>query len=59
MHRPRRGLGGVLAVAVAAIAFALAFKAADRTLSADDAAALRARLVEAVRERFDAQLRSV
>jgi phenylalanyl-tRNA synthetase beta chain len=39
------------------IAFALVFQAPDRTLSDDDAAALRARLVEALRERFDAQLR--
>jgi phenylalanyl-tRNA synthetase beta chain len=39
------------------IAFALLFQAPDRTLSDDDAAALRARLVEALRERFGAELR--
>jgi len=40
------------------IAFALVFQAPDRTLSDDDAATLRARLVEALRERFGAELRS-
>jgi phenylalanyl-tRNA synthetase beta chain len=39
------------------IAFALVFQAPDRTLSDEDAAALRARLVDALRERFDAELR--
>jgi phenylalanyl-tRNA synthetase beta chain len=39
------------------IAFALVFQAPDRTLSDEDAAALRARLVEALRERFGAELR--
>jgi phenylalanyl-tRNA synthetase beta chain len=39
------------------IAFALVFQAPDRTLSDDDAAALRARLVEDLRERFGAELR--
>jgi phenylalanyl-tRNA synthetase beta chain len=39
------------------IAFALAFEAPDRTLSDDDAAALRARLVKALREQFGAELR--
>jgi len=39
------------------IAFALAFQAPDRTLSDEDAAALRARLVDALRERFGAELR--
>jgi len=39
------------------IAFALAFQAPDRTLSDEDAATLRARLVEALHERFGAELR--
>jgi phenylalanyl-tRNA synthetase beta chain len=39
------------------IAFALVFQAPDRTLSDDDAAALRVRLVEALRDRFGAELR--
>ena len=39
------------------IAFALVFQAPDRTLSDEDAAALRARLVDALRERFGAELR--
>jgi phenylalanyl-tRNA synthetase beta chain len=39
------------------IAFALAFQAPDRTLSDEDAAALRVRLVDALRERFGAELR--
>jgi phenylalanyl-tRNA synthetase beta chain len=39
------------------IAFALVFQAPDRTLSDDDAAALRARLVEALRDQFGAELR--
>jgi phenylalanyl-tRNA synthetase beta chain len=39
------------------IAFALAFQSPERTLSDEDAAALRARLVDALRERFGAELR--
>jgi phenylalanyl-tRNA synthetase beta chain len=39
------------------IAFALVFQSAERTLSDEDAAELRKRLVEAVRERFGAELR--
>ncbi|HYZ78222.1 MAG TPA: phenylalanine--tRNA ligase subunit beta [Gaiellaceae bacterium] len=39
------------------IAFAVVFQSSERTLSDEDAAGLRARLVEALRERFDAELR--
>ena len=39
------------------IAFALVFQSPERTLSDEDAAALRARLVEALRGGFDAELR--
>jgi phenylalanyl-tRNA synthetase beta chain len=40
------------------IAFRVVFRSADRTLSDEDAAALRARIVEALAERFDAELRA-
>ena len=40
------------------IAFSVAFQSAERTLSDEDAAALRARIVEALRERFGAELRA-
>ncbi|HZO62321.1 MAG TPA: phenylalanine--tRNA ligase subunit beta [Gaiellaceae bacterium] len=39
------------------IAFAVTFQSAERTLSDEDAAALRARIVEALAERFGAELR--
>ena len=39
------------------IAFALVFQSPERTLSDEDAAELRDRLVDALRERFGAQLR--
>ncbi len=40
------------------IAFRLVFQSAERTLSDEDAAALRARIVDALAERFDAELRA-
>ena len=40
------------------IAFRVSFQAADRTLSDDDAAALRERIVVALAERFGAELRA-
>jgi phenylalanyl-tRNA synthetase beta chain len=40
------------------IAFAVAFQSPERTLSDEDAAALRARLVQALAERFGAELRA-
>jgi phenylalanyl-tRNA synthetase beta chain len=40
------------------IAFRVAFQAVDRTLTDDDAAALRARIVAALAERFGAELRA-
>ena len=40
------------------IAFSVAFQSAERTLSDEDAAALRGRIVEALRERFGAELRA-
>jgi phenylalanyl-tRNA synthetase beta chain len=39
------------------VAFAVVFQSPERTLSDEDAAGLRARLVEALRERFSAELR--
>ena len=39
------------------LAFAVAFQAADRTLTDEDAAELRGRVVEALRRRFGAELR--
>jgi phenylalanyl-tRNA synthetase beta chain len=39
------------------VALALSFQAPDRTLSDDEAAGMRERLVAALRERFDAELR--
>jgi phenylalanyl-tRNA synthetase beta chain len=39
------------------IAFSVAFQSPDRTLTDEDAAALRARIVEALQERFGAELR--
>jgi phenylalanyl-tRNA synthetase beta chain len=40
------------------VALALVFQSAERTLSDEDAAALRARIVALVAERFDAELRA-
>ena len=40
------------------IAFAVSFQSPERTLTDEDAAALRERIVEALRERFGAELRS-
>jgi phenylalanyl-tRNA synthetase beta chain len=40
------------------VAFALAFQSPERTLSDDDASALRTRIVDALASRFDAQLRA-
>jgi phenylalanyl-tRNA synthetase beta chain len=40
------------------IAFAVSFQSAERTLTDDDAAALRKRIVEALHERFGAELRA-
>ena len=40
------------------IAFALSFQSPERTLTDEDAAALRERIVEALRERFGAELRA-
>jgi phenylalanyl-tRNA synthetase beta chain len=40
------------------IAFSVSFQSADRTLSHDDAAALRQRIVEALAARFRAVLRT-
>ncbi|MGB2952033.1 MAG: hypothetical protein WBB74_01425, partial [Gaiellaceae bacterium] len=40
------------------IAFRVAFQSPERTLTDEDAAALRAKIVEALRERFDAELRA-
>jgi len=40
------------------VAFSVAFQAPDRTLTDDDAAELRSRIVEALAERFGAQLRA-
>ena len=39
------------------VAVALSFQAPDRTLSDDEAAGMRERIVAALRERFDAELR--
>jgi phenylalanyl-tRNA synthetase beta chain len=40
------------------VALRLSFQAPDRTLSDEDAAALRARIVAALADRFDARLRA-
>jgi phenylalanyl-tRNA synthetase beta subunit len=40
------------------IAFAVSFQSAERTLTDEDAAALRDRIVQALRERFGAELRA-
>jgi phenylalanyl-tRNA synthetase beta chain len=40
------------------IAFRVSFQSPERTLTDEDAAALRGRIVEALRERFDAELRA-
>jgi phenylalanyl-tRNA synthetase beta chain len=40
------------------LAFSVAFQSADRTLTDQDAAELRSRVVEALRRRFDAELRA-
>jgi phenylalanyl-tRNA synthetase beta chain len=40
------------------IAFRVAFQSPERTLTDEEAAALRVRIVEALRERFDAELRA-
>jgi phenylalanyl-tRNA synthetase beta chain len=39
------------------IAFSVAFQSPERTLTDEDAAALRARIIEALKQRFDAELR--
>jgi phenylalanyl-tRNA synthetase beta subunit len=39
------------------MAFAVAFQSSEQTLSDEDAAGLRARLVDALREHFGADLR--
>ena len=40
------------------IAFSVAFQSAERTLTDEDAARLRERIVEALKRRFDAELRA-
>jgi phenylalanyl-tRNA synthetase beta chain len=40
------------------IAFSVAFQSTERTLSDEDAAALREKIVETLRERFGAELRA-
>ena len=40
------------------VAFSVVFQSPERTLSDDDAAALRGRIVTALRERFGAELRA-
>jgi len=40
------------------LAFRVAFGSPERTLTDEDAAAVRARIVEALRERFGAELRA-
>jgi phenylalanyl-tRNA synthetase beta chain len=40
------------------LAFSVEFQSAERTLSDEDAAGLRQRIADALRERFDAELRS-
>jgi phenylalanyl-tRNA synthetase beta chain len=40
------------------VAFAVSFQSAERTLTDEDAAALREKIVAALRERFGAELRA-
>jgi phenylalanyl-tRNA synthetase beta chain len=40
------------------LAFRVAFGSSERTLTDEDAAAIRSRIVDALRERFDADLRA-
>jgi phenylalanyl-tRNA synthetase beta chain len=40
------------------IAFTVSFQSSERTLTDEDAAALRDRIVQALRERFGAELRA-
>jgi len=40
------------------VAIAVAFQSPDRTLTEDDAARLRAAIVQALAERFEAELRA-
>jgi phenylalanyl-tRNA synthetase beta chain len=50
--------GGQIPVGRKSIAVAVSFQAPDRTLSDEEAAAMRERIVTALRERFDAELRA-
>jgi phenylalanyl-tRNA synthetase beta chain len=49
--------GGQIPAGKRSLAFRVAFGALDRTLTDDDAAAIRARIVDALRKRFAAELR--
>jgi phenylalanyl-tRNA synthetase beta chain len=50
--------GGQIPEGKKSIALHVAFQSPERTLSDDDAAALRTRIEEALAERFDAELRA-
>jgi phenylalanyl-tRNA synthetase beta chain len=50
--------GGQIGEGRRSLAFRIAFGAPDRTLTDDDAAAIRARIVAALRDRFGAELRA-
>ena len=50
--------GGQIPEGRKSVAVAVSFQAPDRTLSDDEAAGMRERIVAALRERFDAELRS-
>ncbi|HEX9351321.1 MAG TPA: phenylalanine--tRNA ligase subunit beta [Gaiellaceae bacterium] len=50
--------GGQVGEGRKSLAFAVSFQSAERTLSDEDAAALRARIVEALAKRFGAELRA-
>ena len=50
--------GGQIGAGRRSLAFRVAFGAPDRTLTDDDAAAIRARIVAALRDRFGAELRA-
>ena len=50
--------GDQVGAARKSIAFAVSFQSAERTLTDEDAAALRDRIVQALRERFGAELRA-
>ena len=49
--------GGQVGEGRKSLAFAVSFQSPERTLSDDDAAALRKKIVEALAERFGAELR--